>query len=261
MINNVSTKKIFDVSLSCCTFQDIMTAMQKKIDQKHKGYISITNTESVFHATRIDSHRHYINNADFSCCDGVGVALIGRMFGYGIPRLHGPDLMLKCCEYGLEHEWRHFFYGGSQGVPERVSRQLTKKFPGLITAGCYSPPFRPIATPEEVTVLNRINASSPDVVWVGLGLLKQESWIEEHFHKIEAPWMIGVGAAFDFHAGTVKRAPVFYQKNGIEWLYRLVFEPRMLIRNLYSLMLITAALKERRKHRVGKMKKEDTNHV
>jgi len=98
-------------------------------------------------------------------------------------------------------------------------------------------------------------------LWVGLGLLKQENWIEGHFHKIEAPWMIGVGAAFDFHAGTVKRAPGFYQKNGIEWLYRLVFEPRMLIRNLYSLMLILAALKERSRNRVGKMKKEDTHHV
>ena len=121
--------------------------------------------------------------------------------------------------------------------------------------------FRPIAAPEEATVLDRINASNPDVVWVGLGLLKQESWIERHFQKIEAPWMIGVGAAFDFHAGTVKRAPVFYQKNGMEWLYRLAFEPRMLIRNLYSFMLILAALKERLRNRVGKMKKEDTHHV
>ena len=251
--------KIFDVSLSCCTFQDIMAAMQRKIDHRQKGYISITNTESVYHATRIGSHRHYINEADFSCCDGVGVVLMGRMLGDRIPRLHGPDLMLKCCEYGLERRWRHFFYGGSQGVPERVSRRLTQRFPGLITAGCYSPPFRPIASPEEQVVVDQINASNPDILWVGLGLLKQERWIEGHFNKIEAPWMIGVGAAFDFHAGTVKRAPVFYQKAGLEWLYRLVFEPRMLIRNLYSFKLVALALKERRRHSMGK--KEDIHHA
>ena len=246
MINSIKTATIFDVALSCCTFQDIMTAMQQKIEKKRKGYISITNTESIYHATRIDSHKRYINKADFSCCDGVGVSLIGKMLGYRIPRLHGPDLMSNCCEYGVKHSWRHFFYGGSQGVPKLVSQNLTRRFPGLITAGCYSPPFRPIASLEEKVVLDRINASRPDMIWVGLGLLKQESWIKNHFELLDIPWMIGVGAAFDFHAGTVKRAPVHYQKLGLEWLYRLAFEPRMLIRNIYSFKLVLLALKGRR---------------
>ncbi len=261
MSDTLETVRMFDVPFSCCTFQAIMAAMQEKIGQGQKGYISITNTESVYHATRIGAHQQYINQADFSCCDGVGLVLIGRMLGYQIPRLHGPDLMQACCEFGLKHQWRHFFYGGSQGVPELVSRNLTKKFPGLITAGCYSPPFRPIAAPEEEGVLDRINASKPDVLWVGLGLLKQERWIEGHFERIKAPWMIAVGAAFDFHAGTVKRAPEFYRNIGLEWLYRLAFEPRMLVRNLYSLKLLISAFKESRKHSAGKMKKEDTNHV
>ena len=238
MKHRKTTATLFDISISCRSFPDIMKTMQEKIDCKKKGYISITNTESVYHATKIDAHKDYINKADFSCCDGVGVALIGKMLGYRIPRLHGPDLMLRCCEYGLEHRWRHYFYGGSQGVPELVSRRLTQRFPGLITAGCYSPEFRPIASPEKKKVLDRINASKPDILWVGLGLLKQESWIEGHFDKIEAPWMIGVGAAFDFHAGRIRRAPAVFQKAGLEWLYRLVFEPRMLIRNVYSFKLL-----------------------
>ena len=122
---------------------------------------------------------------------------------------------------------------------------MTRRFPGLVTAGTYSPPFRKISTDEDRGIVERINNTRPDVLWVALGLLKQEAWIAAHFDVIDAPWMIGVGAAFDFHAGTIKRAPVFYQKIGLEWLYRLAFEPRMLIRNLYSFNLVLLALKER----------------
>ena len=98
MTKSSKTVRVFNVSLSCISFHDIMMAMQDKIENRHKAYISITNTESVYHARKNEIHRRYINNADFSCCDGVGVALIGKMLGYRIPRLHGPDLMLNCCE-------------------------------------------------------------------------------------------------------------------------------------------------------------------
>ncbi|MBW2742547.1 MAG: WecB/TagA/CpsF family glycosyltransferase, partial [Deltaproteobacteria bacterium] len=208
------------------------------------GYISITNTESIYHATRIPSHFNYINNADFSCCDGVGVIIAGRMMGHKIPRLHGPDLMLKSCEYGLPKKWRHFFYGGRDGVPELLSEKLSEKFPGLITAGTYSPPFRPLTPDEDEAIIKRINDANPDILWVGLGLLKQERWIAEHIGKIKAPWMVGVGAAFDFHSGAIKRAPRFFRRIGLEWLYRTTFEPRLIKRNLYSLLLVFRVIKD-----------------
>jgi N-acetylglucosaminyldiphosphoundecaprenol N-acetyl-beta-D-mannosaminyltransferase len=236
--------KILGVSLSNCSFDDIMREMQQRIEQREKGYISITNTESIYHATRLPRHRHYINHADFSCCDGVGVVLIGKMQGQQIPRLHGPDLMTRACHEGSRRKWRHYFYGGKEGVPEKVSERMSDRFPGLVTAGVYSPPFRQLGQDEDREIIERINKTQPDILWVALGLLKQEAWIEAHFDKIEAPWMIGVGAAFDFHGGTIKRAPRFYQKIGLEWLYRLAFEPRMLIRNMYSFNLILMALKE-----------------
>jgi len=236
--------KVLDVPFSCCSFEYILQCLETGINQKCFGYLSITNTESLYHATRMPAHFQYIANATFSCCDGVAVVLAGNMLGHEIPRLHGPDLMLKCCEFGVDKGWRHFFYGGKPGVPEKLSRQMMEKYPGFSTAGGYSPSFRPLSPKEDKDVVDRINNSKADILWVGLGLLKQEKWIADHRNKIEVPWMIGVGAAFDFHAGTIKRAPKFYRDIGLEWLYRLAFEPRMLIRNFYSLLIFPPVIKK-----------------
>ena len=232
------TAKILGISLSCCEFRDLLKVMHENIQTLKKDYISITNTESLYHAIKIPEHAAYINGAAYSCCDGIGAVLAGRLIGLDIPRLHGPDLMLKCCEYGVGRQWRHFFYGGKEGVPNLLGDKLTAKYPGLIVAGVYSPPFRELNENEKKEILSLINECNPDIVWVGLGLLKQEKWIAEYKENLNVPWMIGVGAAFDFYAGTVKRAPEFYRKIGLEWLYRVVFEPRMLRRNFLSLKLI-----------------------
>jgi N-acetylglucosaminyldiphosphoundecaprenol N-acetyl-beta-D-mannosaminyltransferase len=242
--------EVLSVPFTCCSFDDILSAIGSTIAGQEIGHaICITNTESMYHALRLPDHLRFIQNADFSCCDGVGVVLAGKMLGYNIPRLHGPDLMIACCEYGIEKTWRHFFYGGKEGIPELLARNLTEKFPGLITAGTYSPPFRPLTPEEDEEIVSRINSAQPDIIWVGLGLLKQEKWISDHINRIKAPWMIGVGAAFDFHAGTIKRAPVAFQKVGLEWLYRLAFEPRMFVRNVRSFSILGNAAKEAiRKH-------------
>jgi N-acetylglucosaminyldiphosphoundecaprenol N-acetyl-beta-D-mannosaminyltransferase len=244
MPEKYKTAKVLGVNFTCCGFEDILSAMENGISNGYQGYISITNSESLYHATKISTHLRYINDADFSCCDGIAVVLSAKMLGYKLPRLHGPDLMLKCCEYGVAKSWRHFFYGSKNGVPELLGKKLTQKFPGMIVAGHYSPPFRPLTSAEDATVIRKINSADPDVLWVGLGLLKQEQWIREHLNKIMVPWMIGVGAAFDFHAGTVKRAPLIFRNIGLEWLYRLAFEPRMLVRNLYSLFIFLPVVKE-----------------
>lgn len=209
-----------------------MIKMDEGIKNRLKGYISITNTESAYYATKIQSHLKYIQNANISCCDGIGIAILGKLIGYNIPRLHGPDLMLKCCEYGVSKHWKHYFYGGKEGISERLSKNLTRKYPGLICAGTYSPPFRQLSCDEDEAIISMINQSNPDIIWVGLGLLKQERWIKEHLGNLNVSWMIGVGAAFDFHAGSVKRAPLIFRNIGLEWFYRLIFEPRMFKRNI-----------------------------
>jgi N-acetylglucosaminyldiphosphoundecaprenol N-acetyl-beta-D-mannosaminyltransferase len=130
----------------------------------------------------------------------------------------------------LAKGYRHFFYGGGPGVPERLIDCLQKRFTGLQVVGGYSPPFRPLTAEEDAEVVQRINAAKPDFVWVGLSTPKQERWMSEHRDRLTAPVLLGVGAAFDFHSGIKKQAPRWMQYGGLEWIYRLGQEPRRLWR-------------------------------
>ena len=143
-------------------------------------------------------------------------------------RVYGPDLMLKLCERSPMTGHRHFFYGGAPGVADLLSEKLKARFPGLHVAGTHSPPMRPADTQEDVDVLEIINASSADVVWVGLGTPKQDFWVSRHRPLLTVSALIAVGAAFDFHAGLLKQAPRWMQRSGLEWLFRLFQEPRRL---------------------------------
>ena len=153
--------------------------------------------------------------------------IAGLAWGHRLRRFNGPELMLECARYGVPKGWRHFFYGGGDGVAEEMARRLKHRFPGLIVCGTHQPPFRELTSQERAAVIQEINESKPDIVWVGLGLLKQEQWIAEHRHAIRAPWMIGVGAAFDYHAGTVPWAPPMLRRLGLEWLFRLILQPKL----------------------------------
>lgn len=234
------------IPFSTISWPDLLVAIKGGIERKDRQYISITNTESLFYALELDDHAEYVKQAAYSCCDGVGVTVAAKWAGYTIPRLHGPDLMLKCCEFGQQHGWRHFFYGGKEGVPEMLIENLQERFPDMQVAGYYSPPFRALSDEEDSAVIKQIQEAKPDFIWVGLGLLKQEAWIAEHINSVETSWMVGVGAAFDFYAGTVKRAPLIFQKLGLEWFYRVIFEPRMLIRNARSFKLFFSLLADRK---------------
>lgn len=191
------------------------------------GCISITNTESMYHGLRIAEHGNYIRQAVFSLCDGIGVVIAGLAWGHRIRRFNGPVVQLECMRYGAPRGWRHFLYGGKEGVADEMARRLKARFPGLMICGTREPPFRQLSAEEDVEIIQEINASRPDIVWVGLGLLKQEKWISEHKDKIHTRWMIGVGAAFDYHAGTVPWAPAVLRSLGLEWLFRLIIQPKL----------------------------------
>jgi len=184
----------------------------------------------------------YIDNAYFSLCDGIGVVIAGRMAGEKIERLTGPDLLMHCCQNGVDRGWRHFFCGGKPGVADLLRRKLEERFPGMVTAGTFCPPFRRMSAVEDDMMIRTINTAKPDVLWVGLGLPKQEAWIAEHFARLELPWTIGVGAAFDFLSGTTKRAPKMVRDVGMEWCYRLCRDPRMFRRNVRSCVFVLEAL-------------------
>jgi N-acetylglucosaminyldiphosphoundecaprenol N-acetyl-beta-D-mannosaminyltransferase len=151
--------------------------------------------------------------------------------------------MLKLCEWGRAHGLRHFFYGGQPGVADALADRLMAQFPGLRVADSYCPPFQELSPAEDAEIVGRINEAKPDVVWVGLGSPKQEKWMAEHVGKIDAAALIGVGAAFDFHAGRVKWAPAWMRKAGVEWVYRLAQEPkRMWRRNVNSFVFLAGVL-------------------
>jgi len=196
-------------------------------------YISITNTESMYHGRRDEQHCAHIRNADFSLCDGVGVIAAGYAWGHRIQRYNGPVLQLDATQYGQRRQWRHFYYGGKEGVADEMARRLTAQFPDLIVCGTYCPPFHELSPEEDEQVVRMINDTRPDIVWVGLGLLKQERWIQQHLYRVKAPWMVGVGAAFDYHAGTVPWAPPLLRRLGLEWVFRLVIQPKLRARRYW----------------------------
>jgi N-acetylglucosaminyldiphosphoundecaprenol N-acetyl-beta-D-mannosaminyltransferase len=219
---------IMGLPISTATHDFVLRSISDIIQQREIGhFISITNTESMYHGLRIGSHGEHIRSADFSLCDGVGVIVAGWAWGHRIERFNGPILQLAAIEYGLSKKWRHFFYGGKDGVADEMSRRLIKRFPDLVVCGTYCPPFSEMGTEETESVIAMINSSRPDILWVGLGLVKQERWIQQHLHRVETPWMVGVGAAFDYHAGTVPWAPPLVRNLGLEWLFRLIIQPKL----------------------------------
>jgi len=174
--------------------------------------------------------------------DGMPLVWLARLQGCDDQRVTGPDVMESVIDAGREHGYRHFFYGGDPGVPEELVAALSRRFPGFHVSGTYSPPFRPLTAAEDARVVEMINNASPDFLWVGLGSPKQESWLFEHRERLTVPVMLAVGAAFNFHSGRVRRAPLWMQHVGLEWLYRLQSEPRRLWRRYASTNFRFAAM-------------------
>jgi N-acetylglucosaminyldiphosphoundecaprenol N-acetyl-beta-D-mannosaminyltransferase len=167
-------------------------------------------------------------NEDVVEPDGMPLVLLARKRGFKAERVCGPDFMPALVRRGVPLERSHFFYGGAPGVPEELARRLAKAYPGLRVAGTMSPPYRDLTPDEEDSLVAEINSARPDYVWVGLGAPKQDLWVAAHRDLLEASALLAVGAAFDFHAGTRRRAPKWMQRTGTEWLFRLLREPRRL---------------------------------
>jgi N-acetylglucosaminyldiphosphoundecaprenol N-acetyl-beta-D-mannosaminyltransferase len=223
----------------------------KKIEQcqEYAGniYIKLANPHSVMLCRQDSLMKQALDGSDMTLPDGVGIILAAKLLGYPHKgRTTGPMLMLKLCDWGRLKEYRHFFYGGAQQVAEKLAEKLSSMFPGIEIAGTFCPPFRQLTELEDRAVVRYINAAKPDIVWVGLGAPKQEKWMAEHIGKIRAAAMIGVGAAFDFHSGNIKWAPLWIRKFGLEWAYRLLCEPKRLWRrNLDSFRFLAGIIVQR----------------
>jgi N-acetylglucosaminyldiphosphoundecaprenol N-acetyl-beta-D-mannosaminyltransferase len=197
---------------------------------RESRYVCICNAHSVVTTRQDAAFAQAVAQADMATPDGAPVAWLMRKLGFkDQQRINGPDLMWRYCEQAAQRGESVFLYGGTPGTLSILQAVKSRTFPGLVVAGAYSPPFRALTAEEDAADVARINASGAGTVWVSLGCPKQELWMAAHRGRINAV-MIGVGAAFDYHAGTIKRAPLWMQNNSLEWLHRLASEPRRLWR-------------------------------
>jgi N-acetylglucosaminyldiphosphoundecaprenol N-acetyl-beta-D-mannosaminyltransferase len=221
-------ERVLDALIDVMTWPEALQTIYGWASRHESRYVCVCAVHSVVTASQDAEYGRIVNEADLACPDGAPVAWMLRRLGHSHQqRINGPDLMLKYCEQAAARGESVFLYGGATETLERLKSALQKRFPALKIAGAISPPFRPLTPAEDAEIVAAINESKAGTVWVGLGCPKQERWMAAHRHRIHAV-MIGVGAAFDYHAGTLKRAPPWMQNNGIEWLHRMASEPRRL---------------------------------
>lgn len=197
---------------------------------RESRYVCFCNVHMVVTAKTEDDFAPVLSGADLVLPDGMPIAVsVRRKRGCDQERVPGPDFMLRCCARAASEGVPVYFYGGTEETLRLLVGRLGRDYPGLRVAGACSPPFRPLSAEEEAEAVAAINASGAGLVFMGLGCPKQETWMARNSARISAV-LLGVGAAFDFAAGTKERAPLWMQRNGLEWLYRLLKEPRRLWR-------------------------------
>jgi len=228
---------ILGVGVSAITMDMALDVIDGWIADGRQDYVCVTSVHGVIESQSDLELRSILNQAGLVTPDGMPLVWISRLRNnHHVGRVYGPDLMTAVCSTSVARGYRHFLYGGAAGVPERLADQLRRNFPGIQIVGGYSPPFRPLTPEEDEAVIREINESKADIVWVGLSTPKQEYWMADHLDRLEAPVMVGVGAAFDFLAGMKAQAPRWIQRSGLEWCYRLVTEPRRLWRRYLTIV-------------------------
>ena len=244
---------ILGVGVSAINMAMALDTIDGWIVRREANYVTITGVHGVMESQVDVDVRRIHNQAGMVAPDGMPLVWLGRLSGHNhVDRVYGPDLMLALCDRSTTKGYRHYFYGGDDGVPELLKSKLVNRFPGLNVVGTFSPPFRALSDEEDEKIVEDINDAEPDIVWVGLSTPKQERWMAAHVNRLKAPVLIGVGAAFDFHTGLKMQAPRWIQRGGLEWLFRLLTEPRRLwrryLRNnpLFILMILQQALRLKR---------------
>jgi N-acetylglucosaminyldiphosphoundecaprenol N-acetyl-beta-D-mannosaminyltransferase len=197
-----------------------------------RGYVAVTGVHGVMEAQSSPGLRHILNEALLCTPDGMPMVWLGKLKGHReMDRVYGPDLMLNLCQHSPERGFSHFLYGGNPGVADDLKRTLEGRFPGLKIVGTYQPPFRPLDETERADLARQVAETRPDFFWVGLSTPKQEKFMAEYLPLLpEAKVFLGVGAAFDLLTGRIKQAPGWMQRNGLEWFFRLIQEPKRLAR-------------------------------
>ena len=227
---------ILGVGVSAIDMPMALELIDQWISNGDHQYVCVTGVHGIMESQRDPRLRDVQNRSGLTTPDGMPLVWAGHAAGARpMERVYGPDLMLALCDLASVRGFSSFFYGGRPGVADRLAQRLQDLYPGLKVAGTYSPPFREPSAAEDEDIVRLINEARPDVVWVGLGTPKQELWMAAHAARLDASVLIGVGAAFDIHAGLSPQAPRWMQRSGLEWAFRLTHEPRRLWRRyLYN---------------------------
>ena len=221
---------ILGVKIAAIDMEWLLSYIAANLKELSGDYITVANVHTTVTAWEDPTYCRIQNGGIMAIPDGGPLSSVGRKRGYTeMSRTTGPSLMEEVFKISPEKGYRHYFYGSTETVLTALRHNLETKYPGIQIAGMYSPPFREMTPQEDEEVSREINSAAPDFVWIGLGAPKQECWMATHQGKIKGV-MIGVGAGFDYHAGTLKRAPQWMQDHNLEWLYRLFQEPGRLFK-------------------------------
>jgi N-acetylglucosaminyldiphosphoundecaprenol N-acetyl-beta-D-mannosaminyltransferase len=248
-----ATEDVLGVPLALTDYDRTIDWMDEMVRAQAQGFVCVCNVHTVMAAREDEELRSALDDSAINVPDGQPLVWAINALGHSLAgRVYGPELMTRACEHASTNGHRFYLYGGrNQGALVQLALNLRQRHPGVKIVGGYSPPHRPLTGEEQEAVVEEINRARADVVWVGIGVPKQEKWMARMRPRLQAPLLVGVGAAFDFHAGLVPQAPNWIQEAGLEWAYRLAHEPRRLWRRYlrYNPRFLTAFARQLADHR------------
>ena len=251
----VSSQPVLGVPLALTDYERTLDWIDETVARHARGYICVAAVHTVMASQEDPELRAAVLKADFTVPDGQPLIWAMNALGHDLSsRVYGPDLMDRACARAARTGQRFYLYGGrSQGALVELARMLRLKHPGLQIVGGHAPPFRTLTDAEDEAIVADIQRCRPDVIWVGIGVPRQEKWMARMRERLDAPVLIGVGAAFDFHAGIVAQAPERLQRLGLEWAFRLSQEPRRLWKRYarYNPLFVLGFARQYLRHRLG----------
>lgn len=222
---------ILGVRVSALDMERAVRAADQWIRSGKCGYVCVTSVHGVMEAQKDPAFKRILNHGMMNLPDGMPLVWVGKLQGEeDIDRVFGPEFFNEICRLSVTRGYRHFLYGGAQGVAHELKTSMEQRFPGIEVVGTYTPPFRPLSDQEEGDVVAQIHASLADVVWIGLSTPKQERFMARFADKLQVPLLVGVGAAFDYHTGRIKDCPAWVKRSGLQWFHRLLQDPKRLWR-------------------------------
>ena len=228
--SHIPVCNILGVNIAAINMQWLLDFTDKHIKELSGDYMCVSNVHTTVTSYEDKSYCDIQNGGIMAIPDGGPLSTVGKKRGFiNMKRTTGPSYMEEILKISAQKGYRHYFYGSTEETLEKLSKVLQHDYPGVQIVGMYSPPFRPLTEEENRLIMEQINESQPDFVWVGLGAPKQERWMAEHQGKIKG-FMVGVGAGFDYFAGNISRAPQWMQEHNLEWVYRLIQDPKRLFK-------------------------------